>query len=118
MGKGISLSKNSKRRGEIKEEFKIHESIERVDKACMEAVERGEHRGFLDVLKATGNTVCGRHPIGVVMAALEVLGKQSEGEREEDERKGRFRFVRYERSSLVEEIGDSSVSYASAFAVL
>ena len=31
---------------------------------------------------------------------------------------GGFRFGRYERSSEVKRVGDSSVSYASAFAVL
>ena len=98
----------------------------------MAAVESGSHEAFLTVLRETGNTVCGRHPIGVVMAGLEGLvrdeavgeglGKE-EGkgkEEEEDRRKGRgrFRFVRYERSSDVKRVGESSVSYASAFAVL
>lgn len=59
------------------------------------------------MLSETGNTVCGRHPIGVVMAAMEELGGQ-----------GKFRFVRYERSSECVKVEDSSVSYASAFAVL
>lgn len=79
----------------------------------MDAVERGGHAGFLEVLERTGNTVCGRHPIGVVMAAVEVL--ESEGKAGDG--KGRFRFVRYERSSDVLGVGDSSVSYCSAFAV-
>lgn len=73
----------------------------------MDAVESGRHDAFLDVLKRTGNTVCGRHPIGVVMAAMEALAGE-----------GRFRFVRYERSGEVQGVGESSVSYASAFAVL
>lgn len=120
----------------------------------MHAVESGSHAAFLNILKETGNTVCGRHPIGVVMAAVEVLraaggvgggvgggaegieggkGKvegegtgggeeQGEGEGKEGEGKGerwgKFKFVRYERSSLVKAVRDSSVSYASAFAVL
>ncbi len=93
----------------------------------MSAIETGSHEAFLKILRETGNTVCGRHPIGVVMAGLEVLRKElggiEEGENEgEDEvdgvAKGRFKFVRYERSSNVERVGDSSVSYASAFAVL
>lgn len=108
----------------------------------MAAVESGSHEAFLTVLRETGNTVCGRHPIGVVMAGLEGLvrddgvgkeggGSEGEGlgkeggvgkeeEEKEDRRKGRgrFRFVRYERSSDVKRVGESSVSYASAFAVL
>lgn len=105
----------------------------------MAAVESGSHEAFLTVLRETGNTVCGRHPIGVVMAGLEGLvrdegvgkeGGEGEGlgkeggvgkEEEDDEKRkgrGKFRFVRYERSSDVKRVGESSVSYASGFAVL
>ncbi|KAF2009328.1 UPF0103-domain-containing protein [Aaosphaeria arxii CBS 175.79] len=89
----------------------IHESIAEVDRQSMDAVESGSHQGFLSQLEATGNTVCGRHPIGVFLAAVET----SEGI---DRENARFKFVRYERSSLVQSVRDSSVSYASAFAVL
>ncbi len=80
----------------------------------MESVESGSHEKFVQNLKDTGNTVCGRHPIGVLMAAIEVL--RDGGKVGEDG--GRVRFVRYERSGDVKGIGESSVSYASAFAVL
>jgi len=80
----------------------------------VEAIEQGSHEEFLRVLKETGNTVCGRHPIGIVMAALEVLREQGGVE----EGQGKFRFVRYERSSEVMNLRDSSVSYCSGFAVL
>jgi len=77
----------------------------------MDAVESGKHAEFVKQLEETGNTVCGRHPIGVFMAAVEAAEGLGDG-------KGRFRFVRYERSSEVETVRDSSVSYGSAFAVL
>jgi AmmeMemoRadiSam system protein B len=73
-------------------------------------VESGDHDEFVGHLKDTGNTVCGRHPIGVFMAA--VGQAQLEGD------KGKFKFLRYERSGLVDDVKDSSVSYCSAFAVL
>lgn len=92
----------------------IYDSIARIDKLAMEGVESGQHDAFLATLRDTGNTVCGRHPIGVIMAAIEVL--KLEGKIDHD--RGRFTFVRYERSSEVEDGSDSSVSYASAFAVL
>ncbi|KAF2235290.1 UPF0103-domain-containing protein [Viridothelium virens] len=106
----------------------IHESIKEVDFRCMGAVERGAKEGFWEVLESTGNTVCGRHPIGVFLAAVEAVeagrgggegGKEGgEGEAEaEAEWKGRMRFVRYERSGEVMNVKESSVSYASAFAV-
>jgi AmmeMemoRadiSam system protein B len=98
------------RKSTVDKDWAIHESIAAVDKQSMDAVESGSHRAFLEQLKETGNTVCGRHPIGVFMAAVEKadMGKG----------KAKFKFVRYERSSLVEHVGDSSVSYCSAFAVL
>ncbi|KAF2501539.1 UPF0103-domain-containing protein [Lophium mytilinum] len=93
----------------------LHASIAAVDHLCMDAVESGVHAAFLEVLADTENTVCGRHPIGVVMAAVEALEKGGEVERGSG--KGRFRFVRYERSSDCVSVRDSSVSYCSAFAV-
>ncbi|KZF24183.1 DUF52 domain-containing protein [Xylona heveae TC161] len=90
----------------------IHESIARLDRLAMRAVESGSHGTFLNNLRDTGNTVCGRHPIGLVMAALETLNLDASSG------KGRFKFVRYERSSDCVRVTDSSVSYASAFAVL
>ena len=101
----------------------IHESIAVVDKACMDAVETGSFDHWQSVLEETGNTVCGRHPIGVVMAALESLEEEEHGEPNEaadtrNEVKRKFKFVRYERSSLCSSVRDSSVSYCSAFAVI
>lgn len=91
----------------------IHASIAAVDHLCMDAIETGKHREFTDIIAKTGNTVCGRHPIGIVMAAFEILKQKSP-----EEGDGKFKFVRYERSSLCQHIRDSSVSYCSAYAVL
>lgn len=94
----------------------IHESIAAVDQLCIDACETGSHKAWTGVLRDTGNTVCGRHPIGVMLAGIEeMLGSRAD---DDDTENGRFRFVRYERSSLVVRPGDSSVSYASAYAVL
>ena len=85
----------------------------------MGAVESGKRKDFLGVLEQTGNTVCGRHPISVFMAAVEALEAQqnSSGETAASDGKRRMRFVRYERSGEVMNVKESSVSYASAFAV-
>jgi AmmeMemoRadiSam system protein B len=104
-----------KRRDENPINPPIHESIGHLDRLSMDAIETGKHENFLNNLKETSNTVCGRHPIGVIMAAIEVLEKEN---KVTGEGKGKFKFVRYERSSEVEDISDSSVSYASAYAVL
>ncbi|KAJ5338147.1 hypothetical protein N7452_004875 [Penicillium brevicompactum] len=91
----------------------IHESISAFDMATMAAITSGSAKTFLGVIDRTGNTVCGRHPIGVIMAALQVVTAASP-----DDKQGRFYFLRYERSSDVVAVDDSSVSYVSAFAVL
>ena len=90
----------------------IHASIRKVDMACMQAIESGKHDDFLQVLNETGNTVCGRHPIGIIMAGLEELQKTTGNE------KSTFTFVQYARSSDCSSPRDSSVSYASAFVVV
>ncbi|CAK3981251.1 Hypothetical predicted protein [Lecanosticta acicola] len=109
-GSAVNLSSSSK----VPKDPAIHESIKAVDFECMGACEKGSHNGWLDVLEDTGNTVCGRHPIGVMMAAVEEV-KRNEGR---GENYGKIQFVRYERSSEAVSVKDSSVSYASAFAVL
>lgn len=90
----------------------IHETIRLIDEAAMDAVASGSHDAFIDNLKLTGNTVCGRHPIGVAMAALEHVSSESGAPL------SKFKIIRYERSSLVVSARDSSVSYVSAYAVL
>ena len=85
----------------------IHESIKTIDQQAMDSIETGKHDEFLQELDRTGNTVCGRHPIGVVMAAIEEMNVEDQSS---------FKFVKYDRSSLVHDPSDSSVSYCSAFA--
>ncbi|KAL4783132.1 MEMO1 family [Aspergillus varians] len=90
----------------------IHESISAFDIATMAAIATGKAESFTDTVEKTGNTVCGRHPIGIIMAGIEAAGRQ-EG------MKGKFHFARYERSSdITDDVYDSSVSYVSAFAVV
>lgn len=93
----------------------IFESIGHLDKLAMDAIEGGKHQDFLNNLQETRNTVCGRHPIGVIMAALEVLLQDGKISSQEN---GRFKFIQYKRNEDVHDIYGSSVSYASAVAVL
>ncbi|KAK3322061.1 MEMO1 family [Apodospora peruviana] len=90
-----------------------HEIIKKLDEIAMDAVETGVHGNFHRCIKVTGNTVCGSHPIGVVMAALEAL--KAEGL---EDGKGKFKFIQYQRSGLVVDKDDFSVSYAAAYAVI
>lgn len=84
----------------------------------MNLIAGGDYDAFAVYLRETGNTICGRfvilsswltirHPIGVIMCALsELKGKGVNG---------KWEFVKYEQSSHVEHVGDSSVSYVSAY---
>ncbi|EEA22867.1 hypothetical protein TMatcc_001723 [Talaromyces marneffei ATCC 18224] len=90
----------------------IYDSISAVDIATMKAITTGSTTQFLKILRSTGNTVCGRHPIGVIMAALEAYASAS------GEEVGKFHFIRYERSSDPDVVSESSVSYVSAVAVI
>lgn len=116
---GTNLHPTSKT---LREDAKIYESIAHADRACMCAIATGDFLEFQTVLKVTSNTICGRHPIGVFMAGLEEVERLRKAETprasDDTDGKGRFRFVRYERSSDVVSVRDSSVSYVSAFAVL
>ncbi len=89
-------------------------SIAAVDRTTLDAIEAGHHAEYLRHLRATGNTVCGRHPIGVVLAAREALAR----DRQIDGDESTFRFIQYARSSECRTVLDSSVSYASGFATL
>lgn len=91
----------------------IHEVIKVLDQMAMDAVESGAHSRFCKVMRETHNTVCGRHPIGVIMAALEALTSKGL-----EDGKGKLKFVQYQRSNLVKKTWDFSVSYASAYAVV
>jgi MEMO1 family protein len=116
---GTNLQLTSKT---LRDDAKIYESIAHADRACMCAIATGDFLEFQTALKVTSNTICGRHPIGVFMAGVEEVERLRKAETlrasDDTDGKGRFRFVRYERSSDVVSVRDSSVSYVSAFAVL
>lgn len=105
--------------------FPIHASIEALDRealriltvpgTCGSAAE--SHSQFSTYLGRTKNTICGRHPIGVLFGALAHLQKPEEGGDTKGVKPVLVRWVKYAQSSKCFTIGDSSVSYASAYVV-
>ena len=91
----------------------IHETIRLIDEQAMEALESGVHANFVKNLEKTDNSVCGQHPIGAMMAALELLGADDPGKETP-----KFKTVRYNRSTMLTDPMDSSVSYVAAYAIL
>ena len=87
------------------DEGKIYEFIDKLDKEGMNAISSLNYKKFDEYLSKTKNTICGRNGISIFMRAIE-------GE------KIKIEFVKYDRSNNVENVQDSSVSYASGLAFL
>lgn len=73
---------------------------------------REKHAAFEYYLQQTKNTICGRHPIGVLLAAVASL--QDSNEPGGWATGAELQFVKYAQSSSCRTLKDSSVSYASA----
>jgi len=71
----------------------------------MDIIETLDPNTFTDYLRKYNNTICGRHPIGVMLSAIKVLQNQGYGMS--------FKFLKYAQSSQCKDMDDSSVSYAS-----
>ncbi|KAI0704852.1 UPF0103-domain-containing protein [Cytidiella melzeri] len=108
----VRLSRSNSSSSDLSK-YPIHASIRALDHEAMELLTMPPstaslaHHDFAEYLRRTKNTICGRHPIGVLMGALTAL-----------EREGRhptLKWVKYEQSSQCLNINDSSVSYASGF---
>uniref|UniRef100_A0AAV1V6R3 Protein MEMO1 n=1 Tax=Peronospora matthiolae TaxID=2874970 RepID=A0AAV1V6R3_9STRA len=82
----------------------IHEYIKYLDHQGMGFIERLDAEGFTRYLEETNNTICGRHPISLLLHSILASQKL----------KYKLKFVKYAQSSACMRYGDSSVSYASA----
>lgn len=93
---------------------KIHESIEKLDKMGMEAIESLSPKAFQDYITSYKNTICGRKPISILLSIINKFNQQYNiNANNEEEFKDNFiKFVQYNQSSKVIEENDSSVSYA------
>ncbi|ESN93520.1 hypothetical protein HELRODRAFT_103432 [Helobdella robusta] len=96
----------------------IWESIRKLDKQGMKLIESLNHKKFHDYLNETHNTICGRHPIGILLAAIEEAQKQSSsssGSSSSSSKPLKFdlKFINYEQSNRCRSMNDSSVSYAA-----
>lgn len=98
----------------------IHQSIQLLDQLGMEAIAfesptghaSTAHKDFTTYLRTTRNSICGRHPIGVLLAAIAVL------ETQEQWKGAHLQWLKYAQSGQCSKLSDSSVSYASGFVAL
>jgi MEMO1 family protein len=115
---GVKLSKSTPRSLMAGfSSFPIHQSITALDNEAMDILtlprddkDAGDagtvHVAFAEYLVRTRNTICGRHPIGVLLGALSVINEEKEIS---------LKWVKYDHSSDCVTLEDSSVSYASAY---
>jgi len=102
-----------------KEDEEIHQSIAWLDSLGMQAIEDKDPEGFSMYLAKYGNTICGRHPIGVLLHALHHEYSCSRSSANGNNKVPyTIRFTKYDRSNLVRSPSESSVSYASAIVCL
>ncbi|KAF7279720.1 protein MEMO1 [Rhynchophorus ferrugineus] len=90
----------------------IYQSIEELDRLGMKIIEHLNPTEFTNYLKKYGNTICGRHPIGILLQAVQELL------RNDSSQNATLKFLKYAQSSQCRNMNDSSVSYASAALVI
>lgn len=88
----------------------IHQSIKTLDHKGMDTIETLDPAAFVEYLKTFSNTICGRHPISVLLQAVAHLRKPN--------RNISLKFLKYAQSSKCANLSDSSVSYASASLII
>lgn len=88
----------------------IYKSIESLDRSAMSIMSTGSYRSFKDYIYLTENTICGAKPLAILM----LLMKDSLV----DKSKNTLKWNGYDQSSKVVSPRDSSVSYASGYAVI
>lgn len=93
-----------------KQDGEIFQSIEKLDRLGMTAIEHQNSKEFASYLDKYQNTICGRNPIAVLLEMIEYL-KRTESTPLETV------FVRYDQSMKCRTMQDLSVSYAAAWTV-
>mmetsp|Transcript_3454 Transcript_3454/g.5815 ORF Transcript_3454/g.5815 Transcript_3454/m.5815 type:complete len:340 (-) Transcript_3454:100-1119(-) len=88
----------------------IHEYIKDLDFMGIEYLEKLDYHGFHQYLDNTKNTICGQHPICVL---LNTINAYNASKHSKQNSKFQMRFINYSQSGKVTSFNDYSVSYAS-----
>ncbi|CCE61546.1 hypothetical protein TPHA_0A04710 [Tetrapisispora phaffii CBS 4417] len=102
-------------------EVKIWESIMIIDKFGMKLLSDSDnsdkYKNWKNYIEISGNTVCGTNPIKVILKTIELIANEvvSSGS---DSSKIDFYWPSYSQSSKVTSVNESSVSYASGYAII
>ena len=87
-----------------KSDGQIYQSIEKLDKMGIEAIESGVPNNFEKYIDETGNTICGNHAISIFMHGIANCKS-----------KYKTQFTKYTQSEKIMKKSQSSVSYAAGF---
>ncbi|CDK27691.1 unnamed protein product [Kuraishia capsulata CBS 1993] len=85
----------------------IYKSIEILDKEAMKIMSTISYKSWKHYLKVTSNTICGAKPLSVLISMMEDSGKADT-----------IKWLGYAQSNKVSKPFDSSVSYASGYAIV
>jgi AmmeMemoRadiSam system protein B len=93
--------------------LKIYQSIRFLDRYATKVISTGSSSQWKDYIQISGNTICGQHPISLLLQTIEKV-RELEGKAQDW---ALFNWIGYTQSSKVITPDDSSVSYASGYAV-
>lgn len=88
------------------EKGNFDDSIEWLDRKGMALIEKADANGFAEYMLKYGNTICGKHPIGLFLQMLAHTATQHQ-----------ISFRQYDQSSRCKSMQDWSVSYAAAVVI-
>ncbi|OMH82801.1 Protein MEMO1 [Zancudomyces culisetae] len=91
----------------------IHTSIKNLDYEAIAAIKSLDPAQFASYLDTTENTICGRHPIMVLLEAVAYTSTRKKSLPSTKDSSFRVDFVDYSQSSKCLSVKDSSVSYAA-----
>ncbi|CAN6620457.1 MEMO1 family protein Mho1p [Trichomonascus vanleenenianus] len=92
----------------------IYKSIEYLDRKGMDVLSTGSYDQFHEYLERTDNTICGRRPLAILLRTIETAIENGAGDGKDY---GKLHWIGYAQSGKVHSPRESSVSYASGFAV-
>ena len=100
----------------------IYKSIEYLDRNGMKVLSTGSSDEWEEYMSETENTICGRKPLSVLLFTIEQVSKgrmtlNGFADSAERDSWGKLQWIGYAQSSKAKTATDSSVSYASGFAV-
>ena len=86
----------------------LHEAIEAMDLAGFDIIRSMDTEAFIEYLKKTGNTICGRNAILLAMQILKEMYKDN------GESSFEWKLLRYRQSDRITESTQNAVSYLAA----